>query len=177
MYFINFFQFALFTFFILPALAFGQVTVGHVITYDGMTTTTTITLAEVATLTLTEDRTSKGSCTLTYAEGDIPPHKMEAIEAVESVCRRYNRAQVVAEKLAKEFGTTRYQALKISLEVAFRWPGRYQRNPVNGLEMEVNKIARAYLRAKKKAQREAMKKRLIKQALTTSTTKTKEVVK
>lgn len=172
MYFINLFQIALVALFALPA--FGQVVVGQTTSYDGMTTTTEIHIDEVAMIRLAEDRTSHGTCVIAYTEGDIPPHKMEAIQLVERVCRRYNRSQEVAAKLSKEFGVTHYQALKISLESAFGWPGRYQRAPVDGLEFETRKIARKYVRAKKKAEKEAMKKRLIKQAFTHST---KEVTK
>jgi hypothetical protein len=164
--------FALFGLFFLigPALAFGQVLTTHNTTaYDGMSTTTIVTLVNVATIHLTEDRLSKGSCTIIYAEGDIPPHKMEALEGLEGLCMKYNHAQVIAAKLAEEFGITRYQALKASLESAFGWSNSYQINPTNGIEFEVKKIARTYKRAKKKAQRERIKKALIHHALTTTT--------
>lgn len=164
-YFINIFQFALITSFLAIAPAFGQVTVIHVTAYNGMTTTTTITSEGLATLVLTENRDSTGHCAITYAEGDIPPQKIKAMEAVEGVCRKYNRSQSVAAELAKEFNTTHYQALKVALEGAFGWGERYQRAPVDGLELELKKIARKYLRAKKKAQKERMKRRLIRDAL------------
>lgn len=172
--FISLLQYALVTFFLaLPTFAFGQVVVDQTTSYSGMSTTTTIALTEVATIIVAENRDNTGSCQIAYAEGDIPPHKMKAIQGLEKLCSGYNRAQVVAAKLAREFGITHYQALKVSLESAFRWPEHYQINPTNGLTFEVKKVARRYLRAKKKAEKKAMKKRLIRHALTTRSKETK----
>ena len=159
----NLFQFALVTFLALPA--FGQVVVSQVTAYSGMTTTTTITITSVASLVLIENRDSTGHCAITYAEGDIPPHKMKAMQSLQNLCARYSRAQDVAGDLVKEFGISHYQGLKVSLEGAFGWPERYQINPINGVIFEAKKIARKYLRAKKKAQKDRIKKRLIRDAL------------
>lgn len=158
-----FFQVALVTIFALPA--FGQMSVATHTAYSGMITTTSISLTEVATLKITEDRLGKGNCTITYAEGDIPPHKIETILSLEGLCAKYNRAQKVAGELAKEFNITHYQALKVALESGMGWGSRYQRAPIDGLEFEAEKIARRYLRAKKEIKKKEMKRRLIRDAL------------
>jgi hypothetical protein len=160
---INLFQFALVVLFSLPV--FGQMTVSVETSYDGMANTTTVSLKDVVLLNITENRDTTGICTVIYAEGDIPPHKMEAIMSLENLCAKYNRAQKLADELAKEFGTSRYQALKVVLESAFGWNERYQIYPTKGIIFEAKKIARKYLRLKKKVEKKKMSKRLIRDAL------------
>ena len=74
-------------------------------------------------------------------------------------------SQWLKMELAKEFGTSRYQALKVVLESAFGWNERYQIYPTKGIIFEAKKIARKYLRLKKKVEKKKMSKRLIRDAL------------